>query len=168
VLPAVLSTIECMESFPRVDGAFRNLWSVDFSYSTALGWVGLLLSCATLVAISIWPTYLFPLVWVSPLLVITALQAILGERTIFTGLKEGDWRRIWLPALAGLACGFFWELWNSQSLAHWEYAVPYVHRFQIFEMPLLGYAGYLPFGMECVVVAQLLSNQQKVMERTTP
>jgi hypothetical protein len=31
-----------------------------------------------------------------------------------------------------------------------------VHRYQIFEMPLLGYAGYLPFGLQCAVVGSLL------------
>jgi hypothetical protein len=46
-------------------------------------------------------------------------------------------------------------MWNSGSLAHWEYGIPFTHRFQLFEMPLLGYAGYLPFGLECVAVVQL-------------
>jgi len=67
---------------------------------------------------------------------------------------------VWLPAMAGLICGFFWELWNSQSLAHWVYTVPFVHDFKIFEMPILGYAGYLPFGLECVVVASLLPRRK--------
>jgi len=57
--------------------------------------------------------------------------------------------------MAALICGLFWELWNWKSLAHWEYAIPFVHRFQLFEMPLLGYAGYIPFGLECVAVADL-------------
>jgi hypothetical protein len=60
---------------------------------------------------------------------------------------------MWQAACAALICGFFWELWNFKSLAHWEYAVPFVQRFHVFEMPLLGYAGYLPFGLECLVVA---------------
>jgi hypothetical protein len=38
--------------------------------------------------------------------------------------------------------------------------VPFVHRFQIFEMPLLGYAGYLPFGLECLAVADLFLNRK--------
>jgi hypothetical protein len=45
-------------------------------------------------------------------------------------------------------------MWNYKSLSHWEYALPFVHRFKIFEMPLLGYAGYLPFGLECLAVVQ--------------
>lgn len=163
VLPAVLSTIECLSSFPKLDGSFRDLWAIEVAHPTALGWAGLLLAGGSLAAISVWPAALFPLVWISPLIVITSLQSILGEETLFDGLKDGDWRAIWLPALAGLICGVFWEMWNSQSLAHWEYAIPYVHRFQIFEMPVLGYAGYLPFGMECVAVAQLITKRKPVL-----
>ena len=54
------------------------------------------------------------------------------------------------PALAGLVCGFFWELWNVFSLAHWQYRVPKLQGWQLFAMPLPGYAGYLPFGMACI------------------
>jgi len=59
-------------------------------------------------------------------------------------------------ALAALVCGLFWEMWNYGSLAHWEYSVPLVHRFEIFHMPLLGYSGYLPFGLECLAIGKLL------------
>ena len=47
-------------------------------------------------------------------------------------------------------------MWNFRSFAHWEYTVPYVQRFHLFEMPLMGYAGYLPFGLECLAAASLL------------
>ena len=99
---------------------------------------------------------LFPLLWTAPLLVITAAQRLSGSPTIFAAIEEGDWRPIWLPAMAALVCGFFWEMWNYKSLAHWHYSVPYVARYHLFEMPILGYAGYLPFGLECRVVANLL------------
>ena len=46
-------------------------------------------------------------------------------------------------------------MWILYSSAKWVYSIPYVHRFQVFEMPVLGYAGYLPFGLECVAVARL-------------
>ena len=80
----------------------------------------------------------------------------MGEASILDGPAIGDWREVWQVALAGLVCGFFWEMWNYQSLAHWEYTVPFVHRFEVFHMPLLGYGGYLPFGLECLAVARLL------------
>ena len=55
-------------------------------------------------------------------------------------------------ASAALVCGFFWEMWNYWSEARWQYDIPYVGQFHVFEMPLLGYAGYLPFGLMCATV----------------
>ena len=102
-----------------------------------------------LVGMSVWPDYCYPLVWIGPLLILTAWQTLLGIPTIFAPVQHGDWRSIWLWALAALVCGGFWEMWNTYSLAKWVYAVPFVNRFHLFEMPVLGYGGYLPFGLEC-------------------
>jgi hypothetical protein len=63
-------------------------------------------------------------------------------------------------AMAALICGGFWEMWNFFSLAKWKYSIPFVHRYLIFEMPLLGYAGYLPFGLQCAVVGSLLEKSK--------
>jgi hypothetical protein len=109
-----------------------------------------------LAGIGIWPDYLFSLLWLSPLLIIVAVQSLMGERHILSGISNGDWRLVISSASAALFCGLFWEMWNYYSLAKWEYSVPYVDRFHIFEMPLLGYAGYLPFGLECAMIGMLL------------
>jgi hypothetical protein len=94
------------------------------------------------------------------LFVITALQCWHGRHSILSDLASGNWRHIVLLALAALICGFFWELWNLYSQAKWIYSVPFVGRFKIFEMPILGYAGYLPFGLECAVVADFLLQRE--------
>ncbi|MGH7165896.1 MAG: hypothetical protein ACREIS_10285 [Nitrospiraceae bacterium] len=165
VLPAVLGTTEWLSTYPRLSLALQNLRPMRIKHATMLGWVVLLLASAGLMGIGIWPDSLFPLLWVSPLLVIVSLQVVSGEETIFSVVQRGDWRPVWIPALAALLCGFFWEMWNFRSLAHWEYAVPFVHRVQLFEMPLLGYAGYLPFGLECVVIASLLPGRASTGQR---
>lgn len=59
-------------------------------------------------------------------------------------------------AASALVCGFFWEMWNYLSLARWVYAIPFVGRFKVFEMPILGYAGYLPFGLQCAVIGAMV------------
>jgi hypothetical protein len=112
---------------------------------------------AALGLMAVYPDWLYSVVWLGPLIVITALQALAGERSLLTPLAQGDWAVPWLAALAGLTCGFFWELWNWQSLARWSYSVAYVDRFHVFAMPLLGYGGYLPFGLTCVAAARLLT-----------
>ena len=158
VLPAVMGTVDWLSSFSTVNKAFQHLPSVGIGHSKSLGMLGVILGGAGLVGIGVWPDYLFPMVWMAPLILITAIQALDGHKTIFSDLGHGDWRRVGMPALAALVCGFFWELWNANSQAHWEYTIPFVHRFLLFEMPLLGYAGYLPFGLECAVVAGLLAD----------
>jgi hypothetical protein len=48
-----------------------------------------------------------------------------------------------------LICGFFWEFWNYLAIPKWRYFLPAgMNFFKIFEMPILGYLGYLPFGLE--------------------
>jgi hypothetical protein len=173
VLPAVLSTMELLASEPTLRVGPVRLPSVGWLRQTRTGWALLMVAGAGLAAIGVWPDRLFPLVWLAPLLLITAVQMITAEETIFSRLGHGDGTSLWLAALAALVCGFCWEMWNYRSLAHWEYAIPSVHRFKLFEMPLLGYAGYLPFGLECLAVTLLLfpSHYRQLMatlSRTEP
>jgi hypothetical protein len=120
-----------------------------------------MISGAGLAGIGVWPDYLFSLLWVSPLIIIVSLQVLMGEGHVLSDMTQGNWRLIISSATAALFCGVFWEMWNYYSLARWEYSIPFVDRFKIFEMPILGYAGYLPFGLECAVIGQLLERAMK-------
>jgi hypothetical protein len=153
VLPAVASTWAWLGGFPRLD-AMRL--PVVRSHRS-LSWFALSAGLIALVGIGIWPDALFPALWLAPLLILIALQRWLLGETLFSSLRLGDCRPVLQPALAALICGFFWELWNFGSLAQWRYSIPYVQRFHLFEMPLLGYAGYLPFGVECALVMDLVA-----------
>ena len=55
-----------------------------------------------------------------------------------------------------LICGFFWEFWNFKSHPKWAYHVPGVDFLRVFEMPLLGYLGYLPFALEVYLLKELI------------
>jgi len=156
VLPAVISTSQLLATFPTLTAGLERFVQLRPREPRLIAAVGLLASSLGLAGLAIWPNYLFPLVWLAPLGLVTAFQALLGCPTMFATLRHGDWRRIVLLALAALICGFFWELWNYGSLAKWIYSVPFVNRFRIFEMPLVGYAGYLPFGLECGVIADII------------
>jgi hypothetical protein len=52
---------------------------------------------------------------------------------------------------------FFWELWNYYSYPKWVYHVPFADFWHIFEMPVLGYGGYLPFALELFALYQILA-----------
>jgi hypothetical protein len=152
VLPAVLSTRELLLSFPRVDGAFRGWRPLSPAHPRAIATAVLVLSCAGLLAVGIVPDLVFPLVWVAPPAILVALSALRGAPHALSGIAAGDWRPFAASSLAALACGLFWETWNSGSLAKWVYDIPYVDALHLFEMPAPGYAGYLPFGVLCAEV----------------
>ncbi|VGO21424.1 hypothetical protein [Pontiella sulfatireligans] len=161
VLPAVLSTEEWIASNPRNTAGLKYFIPIHFPKPKLAATITLLVSASGLLFIGRYPDQLFPLLWVAPLLLLMALQTIANRPSFFPEIETGDWRRIYRFCLAALICGFFWEMWNWHSLAKWIYSVPYVDRFHLFEMPILGYAGYLPFGLECAVIAQLIRNKKK-------
>ena len=156
VLPAIVGTNEYLRTFPRLSRPFQGWRKMPIPRVKAVGWVNIIVASSGLVGIGLWPNLLFPLLWLSPLLILVGLQEIFGEKSVLEDLRQGDWTPIVLPALAGLICGFFWEMWNFYSLAHWKYTIPHVHGLQLFEMPLLGYFGYLPFGITCIALIQFL------------
>ena len=153
VLPAVLGTYELLKTFPRLSSGLEEYKKLDIVSSKPIARAFLVVASIGLFGIGIYPDYLFPLLWLSPLLILTSIQRLAGIETIFAPLRRGDWSRIFLLALSAFICGMFWEMWNYFSYAKWLYSIPFVQKFHIFEMPLLGYAGYLPFGLECAVVA---------------
>lgn len=161
VLPAVISTRDLLTTFPRLACGLDHGPALVIERIRRWAAVVLALAAAGLMGLGVWPNLLFPLVWLAPFLLVICLQVLQGQSAIATPLSRGDWRSVWTAAWAALICGFFWELWNWHSLAHWSYAIPYVDRFHLFAMPLLGYAGYLPFGLECLVIADLVLTREE-------
>jgi hypothetical protein len=156
VLPAVVSTTRLLQTSRALDAAFTGLPMLRIGHPRRLAAALFLAGLLGITGIGVWPQWLFPVVWLSPLLVIEPLRIALGARPALSGPGTGDWRALGLPACAALACGVCWELWNHYSLAHWVYSVPYVDVLHVFRMPLIGYVGYLPFGAECIVVSALI------------
>ncbi|MFH0879324.1 MAG: hypothetical protein V2A34_06390, partial [Lentisphaerota bacterium] len=156
VLPAVLSTKEWLSVFFHPPPAADGRTGPRKGSGKRLPWIIFTLSSAGLMGVGIWPDVLFPLLWIAPLLSLVSWQAIRGKKTLLFNTGSGSWHSICLLALSALICGFFWEMWNFHSLAKWIYTVPFLNRFHLFEMPLLGYGGYLPFGLECAVIGEML------------
>ena len=159
VLPAVLGLRDMLMSTRWLWQRFDYFVPLRLTHPKSMAALILTLSAGGLTGIGIWPNFLFPLLWVSPLLIIVSLQTLMGERHLLSHLTAGNWTPLVAAALAALICGLFWEMWNGFSLAKWKYSIPYVHRYLIFEMPLMGYAGYLPFGLQCAVVGSLLEGR---------
>lgn len=158
VLPAVISTSELLKTFQKLTAGLHDFFPLRAKNKKMLAAIFFVAGMAGMVAINFWPDYLYPLLWLSPTAILASAMALAGNTQLFDSLPSGNWKNIFTLALAALICGFFWELWNFYSLTKWMYSVPLVQRFHLFEMPILGYAGYLPFGLQCGLTAILVNN----------
>ena len=161
VLPAVLGTLGWLETSPKTAAGLEHYAPVRVGAPRRAAGMVLGAGMLGLALMGVWPDYLFPLLWLAPFAVLTAARALLGLPTVFHGLESGDWRRLYRLAVAGLICGAFWEMWNYLSLAKWMYDVPWVGRAKLFEMPVLGFAGYLPFGWTCAALGDWVDDLLK-------
>lgn len=154
VLPAVAAVAEWLST--------HRGWNERVARGPAWAWLArrdtrvalVVFGCASLFATGVRPQWFYPALWISPLALLLAAPVRSGRRSLGHEVARGDWHRAASWMIGALVCGFFWELWNWHSLAKWIYTVPGVERWHVFEMPALGYAGYLPFGLECLLVAE--------------
>ena len=153
VTPAVFETAELVRSFGWVErlGLGRPIASTP-----ALN-LGLFVTGVAMLALALaWPRYCYPFVWTSLVLLLEPLNCWLGRRHLLQYLQRGDWRPLLSLALGALVCGFFWEMWNYLSYPKWVYHTPGAQFLHVFEMPLLGYGGYIPFALELYALNNLL------------
>ena len=152
VLPAVMAIAAILRTFaPFKDEVYQGMakfnlrspaWCAFYAGWAAIGLVGIVF----------FPDYAYPFLWMSPLAAFVLIQVLLKEESIIDRFALGDWSVYFRYSIASLLCGLCWETWNFYAFAKWIYAVPWVHGWQLWEMPLLGFAGYLPFGVECAAI----------------
>ena len=132
---------------PRVvhDGVTGNL---VYLLEAAVGGIAVVITFG-------WPSLFFPLAWLGPFLIFDGLVGYEGGHALARDILRGEWRLVAAIGLAGLMCGGLWEFWNFWSTPKWVYHIPYFGFLHVFEMPLLGYLGYVPFAWSVYQLLQL-------------
>ena len=160
VIPAVLASAELVRSTRWIERFARG---PRLAPSPTL-LLGLLVAGAlSLAALLVWPRAFYPFVWMFGVFLLEPLCRLTGARSLLDDLERGDWRP-WMSLWIGvLVCGFFWELWNVKSFPKWIYHVPGVEGWspKLFEMPLPGYLGYLPFSLELFLWKELFLREPR-------
>ncbi|MCB5206589.1 mechanosensitive ion channel protein MscS [Methylovorus mays] len=158
VWPAIFEWYTLLKTCPKLANRYSNGPKLPLP-----GNLMMLAGYISIFAMVFLPYPLFWVVWIGPLVILSGQLIRKQVSSPFTALAQGNWNPLLLVALASLFNGFFWEIWNYGS-AHpmpelqtnpnyWIYEIPYVNVIHIFaEMPLLGYFGYLPFGVLVWVV----------------
>ena len=151
VLPGVLLTAEVLEALgtaSQFKGKTRDFgnWPPAF----------LLIGVACLILPFLFPFYAFPLIWLAFIFLIDPFWELMSGDSLTRRLAGGERQKHVCLMLAGLLCGIWWELWNYPCPARWVYTLPVLNFGRIFEMPILGYLGFLPFALECAVMYEVL------------
>jgi len=147
VLPGILLTARVLAAWGAWKGAGgrpRNWtnWQPLF----------LLLGAACIILPLTLPRYAFPLVWLVFIFLLDPICDLLAGNSLTRRWLKGERQEIFCILAAGLICGLWWEMWNYPAAAKWVYALPVLNFGRIFEMPVLGYLGFLPFALEVAVM----------------
>ena len=153
VMPAVFETAELVRTFRWVNSLRHGGRIPDTPRVQA----GIFLGGIVMLSLTLlWPRYCYPFVWISLVFLLEPMNRYLGRTHFLQWLRQGDWRPLLALALGALICGFFWEMWNFWSFPKWVYHTPGANFLHVFEMPLLGYGGYVPFALELFALKNFL------------
>lgn len=154
VIPAVFGTAELVSTFAWL----RRLPRGPIIKPTRPVLITFLaIGLTMLAAMLIWPRTFFLFMWLSVYFILAPINARFGFRSLAEYTEHGDWRPVVAIWVGTLICGFFWELWNYYAWPKWIYHVAPFEFGYIFEMPIMGYGGYLPFGMELFALYHLIT-----------
>lgn len=168
VLPAVLETATLVGSFVPAS-RYRVLTKAQ--PSRRLVGLLMLLGVGAFLAPWIWPDTTYPFIWISLIFILEPINWLAGRPSIFRLMRTGRIAMLCTLFLGGITCGFFWEMWNYYSYPKWSYVLPSITAPKLFEMPLPGYLGYLPFSLElyaaynvALLIAGATSSFERVMQ----
>ncbi|MBW2062113.1 MAG: hypothetical protein JRI95_11195 [Deltaproteobacteria bacterium] len=148
VLPALFETTELLESLGLYQKNRVRPIPKSRSWYLPFTMVGLFFLFAPI----FWPRFTFPVVWLSFIFLFEPILHARGGRSLMLEWEQGSLRTLFLLLTAGLICGLLWEFWNFWTTTKWVYTVPFFSWLKIFEMPVLGFLGFLPFTVECYVM----------------
>lgn len=97
--------------------------------------------------------------WVGLIYLLDPINRWMGGPSLLADWRAGRYGRTAALMLGGATCGLLWEFWNYWAVAKWTYHLPFLgalEQYRYFEMPLLGFLGFLPFACECWVMANTI------------
>lgn len=160
-IPMAFEWYHLLRTIPAVNTRYRFGKKVKYSLVTRI--ILLIIAFVLLFSMVFAPNSLFYAFWLSPLTIIIIVLGMLEIWTPFQPIKErGDWTSLLVFAPVWILQGICVEWWNYLSYEHalesptynpgyWDYCIPYVNFAHVFNMPLLGYLGYVPFSLYCFI-----------------
>jgi hypothetical protein len=100
---------------------------------------------------------LWAFVWMGWFFLLEPFNYWRGAQSIYRDWEAGSLTRTLQLFAAGAICGLLWEFWNMWAYTKWVYIFPVGQAVKFFEMPLVGFLGFLPFALEYFVMFHFLA-----------
>ena len=152
IFPGVLITSEVIDHWKFFDRLKTRNFVISQRTLTVWLVIGALFLIVPLILPTLYSKYLIALVWMGFVFLLDPINAFLNEPSLFIDLKAGKINKLFSLFFSGVICGFLWEFWNYWATTKWIYTLPFLQNPKIFEMPVIGFLGFLPFAVECYVM----------------
>ncbi len=153
VIPSVFGSAELVSTYIKDK---NSGWVIE--KTNKVGTIFISIGIVMLALLIIFPNIFYVFIWTTVFFLVEGMNIYFNNKSILTFISKGNWKPVFSLGIGCLICGFFWEMWNYYSYPKWIYDVPGVNFLHIFEMPLLGYLGYIPFSLELFSIYMLVVN----------
>ncbi len=165
ITPGIILTSELIDTWKKFDRLKTRKFTISKNTLNFWLFIGALCLVIPILLPQSYAQYLFVLVWIGFVFLLDPINFYLGEYSLFMDLRKGQINKLLSLFLAGIICGLLWEFWNYWAQTKWIYTLPFLENPKIFEMPLAGFLGFLPFAVECYVMwifsLALIKKEQK-------
>ena len=156
LVPAVLITRNLLGTSSGLLKALTNMPSLPTLRGESAFFILAPISTIGFAGSAVWPEQLFWLQWISPLLLLAALQLLWNESTIFSALTSGNWGRMICAALAGIIVGNFVVFAFQYNGGDVNILVSPASLVQL---------GFIVYGLTCLQLSDLIAENWRGKQR---
>lgn len=158
IMPGLFLTCELIQSY----GMFIHRRGLRFHWGESALTASTIIGAVFALAPPFFPEavrgYLWAFVWVGWILLLEPFNYRRGLPSLYRDWENGQLARTLQLLLAGAVCGALWEFWNMWAYTKWVYIFPLGQDWKFFEMPLIGFLGFLPFALEYFVMFHFVAS----------
>jgi hypothetical protein len=160
IMPGMFLTCELLQTYNVCAGARMPPIRWSSTVLTVSVIIGALFSIVPPLCPVPWRGYLWAFVWTGWFFMLEPFNYRRGLPSIYRDWERGDLSRTLRLFLTGALCGLLWEFWNVWAFTKWEYTfLPHGHQaWKYFEMPWVGFLGFLPFALEYFVMFHFIAS----------
>ena len=158
IMPGLFLTCELVQSF----GSFARVRMPRLNWNRGALIASVAIGVLCCVAPPFCPEHirghLWAFVWVGWVLLLEPFNYWRGAQSVYRDWEKGNPARTLQLFAAGAICGFLWEFWNMWAYTRWVYIFPLGQDLKFFQMPLVGFLGFLPFALEYFAMFHFLAS----------